>query len=261
MQADYFPQLVALTRTSLVALVRAPSHPDRRQALLRSAQQTAWLLAVGAVAIVGLMFFFDAPEIGLMPPRGAPSLWPFRLLTDFGKDDYVLWLLFAVMVLVTLAAPRAEARLRPRLLGFDARVGYLFLAVILPVLISQILKWAVGRGRPFVGGKADPFNFAPFTGHEPYFSFPSSHAITAFALAFAVGAIWPRARIPMAIYALLIAFTRLVLLAHHPSDVVAGGVIGVIGALWVRYWFASRGLVFAIGEQGRIAATPAEIRA
>jgi membrane-associated phospholipid phosphatase len=257
MQAGYLPQVLALTRSSLVALVRAPSEPERRRALARSARQAGWLLAIGAIAIVVLIFAFDATEIGWMPPRGAPSLWLFRILTDFGKDDYVLWLLFGVMVVVTLAAPRAEASLRPRLLGFDARVGYLFLAVLLPVLIGQVLKWAVGRGRPFVGGKADPFNFAPFTGHEPYFSLPSSHAITAFALAFAVGAIWPRARVAMAIYALAIAFTRLVLLAHHPSDIVAGGVVGVIGALWVRYWFASRSLVFVIGEAGRIA-PPAE---
>ena len=31
----------------------------------------------------------------MMPPRGTPSLWPVRILTDFGKDAYVLWLLAA----------------------------------------------------------------------------------------------------------------------------------------------------------------------
>jgi membrane-associated phospholipid phosphatase len=120
------------------------------------------------------------------------------------------------------------------------------------VLIAEIVKWTVGRGRPFVGGKANPFNFVPFAGTEAYFSFPSAHAVTSAALAFAVASVWPRARGAMFVYAILIAATRLVLLAHHPSDVVAGAVIGVAGAMAVRYWFAVRHLGFAVHANGEI---------
>jgi membrane-associated phospholipid phosphatase len=56
----------------------------------------------------------------------------------------------------------------------------------------------------------------------------------------------------MFLYATLIAGSRLVLLAHHPSDVIAGAVIGVIGAMSVRYWFAARRLGFAIRRDGKI---------
>ena len=96
------------------------------------------------------------------------------------------------------------------------------------------------------------FNFSHFAGTEAYASFPSGHAVTAFALAFAVSALWPRLRIVMILYALLIASTRLVLLAHHPSDVVAGALVGIIGAMAVRYWFAARRLSFAIRADGTI---------
>src|SRR5262249_24518442 len=128
----------------------------------------------------------------------------------------------------------------------------LFLAVAIPLLPGELFKWIVGRGRPFVGGQPDPFNFAHFTGTEAYASFPSAHAIAAFALAFAVSAVWPWARGLMMVYALVIAVTRLVLLAHHPSDVVAGALIGVIGAMCVRYWFAARRLGFVIRRDGSI---------
>ena len=94
--------------------------------------------------------------------------------------------------------------------------------------------------------------FAPFNGTEAYFSLPSGHAVTAAALAVGVAAIWPRMRIVMAVYALAILMTRLVLLAHHPSDVVAGAVIGAAGALLLRYWFAARRLGFVIDPQGKI---------
>jgi undecaprenyl-diphosphatase len=60
----------------------------------------------------------------------------------------------------------------------------------------------------------------------------------------------------MVVYALLIAASRLVLLAHHPSDVVAGALVGVIGAMAIRYWFAARRLAFAIRSDGSIEPLP-----
>jgi undecaprenyl-diphosphatase len=128
----------------------------------------------------------------------------------------------------------------------------LFLAVLVPVLAGEIVKWVVGRGRPFAGGEVDAFNFVHFAGAEAYASFPSGHAIASFALAFAVTAVWPQARVVMIVYAFLIALSRLVLLAHHPSDVVAGALIGVVGAMSVQYWFAARRLGFSIGRDGAI---------
>jgi undecaprenyl-diphosphatase len=209
-------------------------------------------IAIVSVVTVALMVGFDAREIGLMPPRGTASLWPVRILTDFGKDSYVLCALAAMLLVVALVAAGFRGVSQARLLGFGLRLQFLFFAVLVPLLPGEILKWIAGRGRPFVGGQANPFNFIHFAGTEAYASFPSAHAITAFALAFAVSAVWPRMRGAMIAYALLIAFTRLVLLAHHPSDVMAGALIGVVGAMCVRYWFAARGLGFAIGRDGAI---------
>jgi membrane-associated phospholipid phosphatase len=250
---SYFFRLFALIRLSAVQLVRPPSAPRRAEAFRRLQRQLLWLIAIGAAAIVALMVTFDEAEIGMMPPRGTPSLWPARILTDFGKDTYVLGTLAAILAVIGLAIPMLKRSSRIRLARYGRRAQYLFLAVLVPLLMVDVIKWVVGRGRPFVGGKANAFNFEPFNGTEAYASFPSSHAVTACALAFAVAAIWPRARIAMAIYALLIMATRLVLLAHHPSDVVAGALLGVIGAMAVRYWLAARRLGFTVRNNGEIA--------
>lgn len=248
----YLVRLTTLLRHSLVQLTRAPSHPRRQQAASRLSRQLVLLTAFLGTCIIGLMIALDAREIAIMPPRGAPALWPVRILTDFGKDTYVLSLLMAVLVVIALISPLLQGTTRARSLRIGTQVQYLFLAVLFPVLLSDMVKWVAGRGRPFVGGKANPFNFVPFTGTEAYSSLPSSHAVTGFALAFAVGAIWPRARPLMFVYAVLIAVSRLVLLAHHPSDVVVGALIGVAGAMAVRYWFAARQVGFDIVNGGKI---------
>ncbi len=250
----YVPQLSQLMAQSAGALVRSPSHSRRAEARRRLARHSLWLVAGLSALIIVLMFVFDATEIGWMPKRGSAELWPVRILTDFGKDEYVLWTLAAIFVVGALACPLVRPAARPALARFVVRVEYFFLAVALPVVIAELIKWIVGRGRPFVGGKADAFNFVPFTGTEAYFSFPSAHAVTAFALAFAVTAIWPRLWAAALIYALLIALSRLLLLAHHPSDVVGGALIGIVGAMAVRYWFAARRVGFDIKGDGKIVA-------
>jgi undecaprenyl-diphosphatase len=90
--AHYAWHLLMLVRLSLTQLVRPASDPQSGEAARRSLRQAVLLLAIGAVVVVALMVGFDATEIGLMPPRGAASLWPARFITDFGKATVVLWL-------------------------------------------------------------------------------------------------------------------------------------------------------------------------
>jgi membrane-associated phospholipid phosphatase len=250
--SNYLVRFFAVVRMALAQLVRPPSHSRRAEAARRLARHSLLITAIIGAAIIALMYALDATEIGLMPVRGTASLWPVRILTDFGKDAYVLSALAAALLVIAMVAPPLPRPSRSLLLSFATRLQFLFFAVLVPVIAGEVIKWIAGRGRPFVGGKANAFNFAPFNGTEAYASFPSSHAVVAFALAFAVSALWPWARVTMIVYAFLIAVSRLVLLAHHPSDVVAGALIGVIGAMFARYWFAARHLAFTIRRDGTI---------
>ena len=250
--AGYTARLSTTVSTWARQLAGSPTQAHRAEAGRRLARQVLLTSAAAAMLIAILMVWFDAQEIALMPPRGTASLWPFRVLTDFGKDSYVLLLLAVLLVAAALIAPAIHGVARQRWLTIGSRLQFLLLAISVSVAVGELLKWIAGRGRPFVGGQANAFNFVPFAGTEAHASMPSAHAITAFALAFAVAALWPRLRGLMIAYALVIAFTRLVLLAHHPSDVVAGATIGVSGAMCVRYCFAARGLGFAIAEGGVI---------
>jgi membrane-associated phospholipid phosphatase len=243
---------VTLLQVSLTRLVAPPLSARRVQASRRLVRNVVLLIPIVGIVIVSLMYLVDAWEITLMPPRRTPGLWPVGIVTDFGKAAFVLWPLGIMLFVVAVVSPGLSGKARTLWLRFGVRIQFVFFAVLVPVLSGEVIKWIVGRGRPFVGGKANAFNFQHFAGTEAYASLPSAHAITSAALAFAVAALWPRTRIPMIVYAVLVAGSRLVLLAHHPSDVVAGALIGVVGAMIVRYWFAIRRLGFRIAPDGVI---------
>lgn len=245
-------QTLMLAGRGVARLFAPPAHSRRFDARRRLARHWLWTMMLGGGAILALMFLVDAPEIRLMPPRGTASLWPFRVMTDFGKSIYVLAALGFGTLLVFLSSAFVKDMARTRMIGLSRSLAFLFLAVLVPVEAGEVLKGIIGRGRPFVGGAADAFHYSHFAWTEAYASFPSGHAITAFALAFALASLAPKWRVAIWAYAVIIAMTRLVLLAHHPSDVLAGALVGILGAMVVRYWFAARHLIFTIAPDGAI---------
>jgi membrane-associated phospholipid phosphatase len=209
------------------------------------------------VVIVAAMMLIDAPVIGAvlhLPPWVVAT---FDWLTDFGKSGWFLVPIAVVLAsIAVLTSPALPVISRRVLAVLAVRLGFLFSAIALPGLLVTSIKRVIGRGRPLVGGSVDPFLYLPLGWNVEYASLPSGHATTAFAAAMAIGALWPKTRPLMWTYALVIALSRVVLTAHFPSDVLAGAAAGVAGAALVRAWFASRGLAFAPGENGRIGPLP-----
>src|ERR1700686_3479206 len=156
--ANYFSRLGTLAWLSRAQLVRAPSHSRRAEAARRSARHVVLLMAIVGVGIIALMYALDVREISLMPPRGTPGLWPVRILTDFGKDIDVLGALGGLLIAVAIVAAGLHGIQRSLLLGLGTRLQFLFFAVLVSVLAGELIKWIVGRGRPFVGGQANAFN-------------------------------------------------------------------------------------------------------
>lgn len=98
-------------------------------------------------------------------------------------------------------------------------------------VVSALLKDTFDRARPEV---ADP-SLAPAIATPSNASFPSGHAMTAFATAVVVGALHPRLRWPALAVAALVALSRVYLGVHFALDILAGAAIGTaIGLAVVR---------------------------
>jgi undecaprenyl-diphosphatase len=246
-------RLYANLQWGIATVVRAP----------RRRTNPAWrragrLVPYGIVllgVIVASMFYVDGWVAEIMVRRPDWLRTVFEGLTEFGRSGWFLVPTGLIWLAVAFVSSRAMVhvdRLVLATIGF--RVGFLFLAIALPSLFVTVIKRIIGRARPLVGEQIDPLLFQQWVWRPDYASLPSGHATTAFAAAVAIGVLWPRLRVAMFIYAFLIALSRVVLDAHYVSDVLAGAIVGVVGALLVRDRFAERRLVFSVGLDGRVGA-------
>jgi membrane-associated phospholipid phosphatase len=247
----------------IAVLVRAP-----RARLPRVSPGAFAVFAVVLAVIVASMFLFDTKAIEWA--RREP-LWLHDFadeITNYGRSSTFLYPFgFVLLALAAVLSPWLTKMSQGVVAALAVRFGFLFVAIGLPSLFATIIKRLIGRARPYVGSHDDPFTYMPFIWKPEYASMPSGHATTAAAAAIAIGAVWPRMRPVMWVYALVILASRILIFVHHPSDVLGGAVVGVIGALMVRRWFASRRLGFsptdlrpyAWPSSGRLKATAREI--
>lgn len=112
------------------------------------------------------------------------------------------------------------------------KTGFAVMGATLSVMLfgELIIKHLVARPRPFViNGAIELIVKAPSG-----FSFPSSHTATCFAMATAIYLFHKRLGIIAYIYAALVAFSRMYLYVHYPSDIIGGIALGIgcgIGAV------------------------------
>jgi undecaprenyl-diphosphatase len=109
----------------------------------------------------------------------------------------------------------------------------LFFALALAHIISQILKPIIGRPRPFVTHPV-----AALLIHTPGgYSCPSGHSASSFAAATILFTFDKRIGLAALALAFLIAFSRIFLFVHYPSDTLAGCILGVLCAAAIIYLY------------------------
>lgn len=149
---------------------------------------------------------------GIQQVFGSPLLDKIMpAITALGNGG-ILWVALSLVFIL---------RKDTRLLG-----ACMFAAIIFEVLsCNVILKPLIARPRPF---SVDLTRILLIPAPDDY-SFPSGHTAVSFA---AASAVWNcgkrRLGAVFGIAAVLIAFSRLYLYVHYPTDVLAGMLIGIL---------------------------------
>lgn len=158
------------------------------------------------------------------------KIWP--IITLFG-DAGIFWMICATALLFTKKHRRTG-------------LGVWFALAMGLLICNIILKPAVGRIRPYdfqmqelgktwndiiLGGKL-------LVETPSDYSFPSGHTIASFEACTVLLLNSPAMGIPAVILAILIAFSRLYLYVHYPTDVIfslfAGILFGILGNLLAK---------------------------
>lgn len=142
-----------------------------------------------------------------------------KFVTFLGNGGW-FWILCAV---VLLAIPKT------RKTGYAAVLSLIFGVIVTNLLLKNI----VARPRPFAEIEA----LIPLIAKPTDFSFPSGHTTASFAVALVMLRMLPKKiGIPAVVLAALVAFSRLYLGVHYPTDVLAGFVVALMGstvAVWI----------------------------
>jgi membrane-associated phospholipid phosphatase len=104
---------------------------------------------------------------------------------------------------------------------------------VLAVGSGYVIKELVKRQRPYLSYSEIEL-YGP---KESGFSFPSNHSSSSFSMATALSIIYPKwyVIVPAYTWAGSVAYSRMHIGVHYPSDVLAGAVLGA-GSAWVCYY-------------------------
>lgn len=153
-------------------------------------------------------------------------------LTSLG-DGGIFWiglgLLLILLPTVCLAVPGTKLQGRREGLRRARSCGIVMLAAMaLSLAVGNLaVKNLVARPRPFTRAPEVAL-LIPAPGE---YSFPSGHTLHSFTAATVIFCFSRRAGIGACVLAALIAFSRLYLFVHYPTDILGGMILGVADGL------------------------------
>lgn len=150
-------------------------------------------------------------------------LMPF--VTDLNKQRILLVFVAVILLWMLIRGKR------------NVKIAALLLIITISVsdqLNSSVIKYWLERPRPCHALQ----NVHLLVSCGSGFSFPSSHAVNNFAAALILAFFFPRAKWWFFGFAAIVAFSRVYVGVHYPSDVIGGAVIGLFCAANVLLVFS-----------------------
>lgn len=161
------------------------------------------------------------------------------IITMFG-DGGIFWIACAVILLCI-----------PKTRKTGLGMGF---ALIMGLIVCNVtLKPLVGRIRPYDFQEQLGVVIPLLTERMHDFSFPSGHTIASFEAATVLLINNKKLGIPAMILAVLIAFSRLYLYVHYPTDVIFSVFAGILFA-FLGNWLAGKVMARFPGKKGKFEA-------
>ena len=199
--------------------------------MIPSNSHRLWIIiSLAALAVIVLYFYIDIPVSAFFQKHKHDSYNEFfKIITNLGRAEVYLVPSGILCIAAFICSRRGKATQ-----GIARKAIYVFLTVAVSGIVVDICKPIFGRARPKLLFNDQIYGFTFFNLDHEYFSFPSGHSATALGAAVALFWFFPRYRIICFIMGTVVAFSRLAVVAHYVSDVVAGCLIGIAVAIVVQ---------------------------
>jgi membrane-associated phospholipid phosphatase len=212
--------LLSLVAPASIQAQLTPNHTQQTDSIPNAGWRN---VAVGA-AVLAATFLVDAPIANVFEsPHSASAASAANTFDKFGEMTGIGVVVggLGIASLVTRDHHVLSATIRTAA------------SVALATGVTQVLKYVVGRERPYVDPDRDALDFHLFKGTPSGTpSFPSGHSSTAFALATSLGDAIDKDWARVALFGLAAGtgWARLQQQQHWVTDVVAGAAVGIVSA-------------------------------
>lgn len=192
-------------------------------------RKIAALFAAMILFVMISYFFIDIPVAVFCKSLDKSVRDLFEMITPLGVSTWYLVGSFSLFLLFKYYRRQVYAR----------QALFLFASILVSGIVAAILKWIMGRFRPKVFFEGDLYGFNFFTTTHEETSFPSGHSATAFSLALVLSLFFPRYRLLLFCFAIIVSASRVIITSHYLSDAVGGAFVALVTVFLLRKKFSS----------------------
>lgn len=177
------------------------------------------------------MFYWDQSIALFLDYIIADSLdYMANQITWLGLADHYFWISAIGFLTAMIAEKRYHHKVNSVLAKkYRALFKLMFNSFLVSGFITVLLKFVIGRCRPYHSPVFDPLYFRPLSFNWDFQSYPSGHSQVSFTLASFLAYLFPKFTAIFFAIATVIALTRVILDYHFLGDVIFGAYIGILG--------------------------------
>lgn len=204
---------------------------------LKAPLKQLWLPFLAVLALCVFSYFYiDRLVLSWLSTHTPPALRLWANWADLVGDaqNFLIPAAFVSAVALWLgwgAFPGLSLTVQQKAKSLAFKALYVLSSLLATGFVVNVLKVLIGRHRPEHYLKEGLYGFSPISTQHILNSFPSGHSQAVFTAMLCLSLLYPKGRALFLTVAVLLASSRLVCLAHYPSDVLMGSFLGAAGAI------------------------------